>query len=112
MLSKEAATDTNTQLQSNALKYFKALFTRPEATSITIAASYTTGSGSQVLVNGSAQVPTNFLGVIGYNKLTVNGSSTAKWGSSRLRVALVLDNTGSMADDGKMTALQTATKIC
>ncbi len=29
---------------------------------------------------------------------------------TRLRVALVLDNTGSMADNGKMTALKTATK--
>ena len=35
---------------------------------------------------------------------------TTKWGSSRLRVALVLDVTGSMASDGKMTALKTATK--
>jgi len=39
----------------------------------------------------------------------VNGSSTAKWGTSRLRVALVLDNTGSMADSGKITALKSAT---
>src|SRR5665213_941055 len=109
MLSKEAATDSNTQLQTNALKYFTALFTRPEAKSITITASYNASAGSQVLVNGSAQLPTNFLGVIGYNSLTVNGSATAKWGSSRLRVALVLDNTGSMADDGKITALKSAT---
>ena len=29
MLSKEAATDTTTTLQSNAVKYFKAMFTRP-----------------------------------------------------------------------------------
>ena len=37
--------------------------------------------------------------------------STRRHGAStRLRVALVLDNTGSMADDGKMTALKTATK--
>ena len=45
--------------------------------------------------------------MIGYQNITVNGSSTAKWGSTRLRVALALDNTGSMADDGKMTALKT-----
>jgi hypothetical protein len=48
--------------------------------------------------------------VTGFSKITVGGSSTAKWGSQRLRVALVLDNTGSMADDGKMTALKSATK--
>ena len=110
MLSKEAGTDTSDQLQINARKYFAALFTRPEATNVTITASYSASAGSQVVVNGSATVPTQFLGVIGYQNITVNGSSTAKWGTSRLRVALVLDNTGSMADAGKMTALKTATK--
>jgi Flp pilus assembly protein TadG len=110
MLSKDAATVTNAQLQTEALNYFSALFTRPEATSISVSAVYSTTGGSNVVVNGSANVPTTFLGVIGYNNLAVTGSSTAKWGSSRLRVALVLDNTGSMADDGKMTALKSSTK--
>ena len=109
MLAKEASTDSNTQLQANALKYFQALFTRPEARSVTITATYTATSGSQVVVNGSALVPTSFLGIIGYQNITVNGTSTTKWGTSRLRVALVLDNTGSMADDGKITALKSAT---
>jgi len=109
MLAKEASTDTNSQLQANALKYFTALFNRPEAKSISVSATYTATAGSQVVVNGSASVPTNFLGIIGYQNLNVNGTSTTKWGTSRLRVALVLDNTGSMADDGKMTALKSAT---
>ncbi len=109
MLSKEAAGDTSTQLQTNASRYFAALFNRPEATGAAVTVSYTSSGGSQVLVNGSANVPTTFLGVIGYNYLPVTASSTAKWGTSRLRVALVLDNTGSMADSGKITALKTAT---
>ena len=46
MLSKEAATDTNTQLQANALKYFLALFTRTEAKNITITASYNSSGGT------------------------------------------------------------------
>ena len=110
MISKEAATDTSSQLQTNAQKYFLALFTRPEAQNVTITASYTTTGGTAVVINGSADVPTSLLGIIGYNTITVGVSSTAKWGSNRLRVALVLDNTGSMADAGKMTALQSATK--
>src|SRR5262245_11393993 len=36
-------------------------------------------------------------------------SATIRWGTNRLRVALVLDNTGSMKDDGKMDALKKAT---
>ena len=110
MLSKEASTVSSAQLQTDALSYFKALFTKPEATNISITASYTTTGGPQVVVSGTANVPTIFLGMIGYNNFPVSGSATTKWGSSRLRVALVLDNTGSMADDGKMTALKSATK--
>ncbi len=110
MLSKEAATVSSGQLQTDALNYFNALFTRPEASSISITATYTATGGSKVVVNGSANVPTAFLGIIGYNNITVNGSSTTSWGSSRLRVALVLDNTGSMADDGKIAALKSSTK--
>ena len=110
MISKEAATDTNTQLQTNAQKYFLALFARPDATNVTITASYDTSGGTSVVVNGATDVPTSLLGIIGYNTIKVSGSSTAQWGSNLLRVALVLDNTGSMADAGKMSALQSATK--
>ena len=39
----------------------------------------------------------------------MTSSATAKWGSTRLRVALVLDNTGSMSQAGKIGALKTAT---
>ena len=110
MISKEAATDTASQLQTNAQKYFLALFTRPEAKNITVTASFTTTDGTAVVMNSTADVPTSLLGIIGYDTITVASSSTAKWGSNLLRVALVLDNTGSMADAGKMTALQSATK--
>ena len=110
MISKEAATDSAAQLQTNAQKYFLALFTQTQAQSPTVTASYTTTGGTEVVLNGTADVPTSLLGIIGYNTITVTGSSTTKWGSNRLRVALVLDNTGSMADAGKMPALQAATK--
>src|SRR5581483_4926602 len=35
--------------------------------------------------------------------------SEVQWGNTRLRVALVLDNSGSMSQSGKITALKTAT---
>ncbi|MGN6590481.1 MAG: pilus assembly protein TadG-related protein [Sphingomicrobium sp.] len=110
MLSKEAVNDTSSELQTNALKYFKAMFTRPEGTNIAISATYTTAGGSTVVVSGSVDVPTVFMGIMGYNQLTVRGTSTSSWGTTRMWVALALDNTGSMADAGKMTALKSATK--
>ena len=110
MVSKEASTDTASQLQTNAQKYFLALFTRAEAENVTVTANFTTTDGTAVVMNATADVPTSLLGIIGYDTITVATSSTAKWGSNLLRVALVLDNTGSMADAGKMSALQSATK--
>jgi len=39
-----------------------------------------------------------------------NTNTTTTWGNTRMRVALVLDNTGSMGQNGKMAALQSAAK--
>ena len=69
MLSKDAATLTNSALQTKAKSYFDALFTRPEATNVAIVATYTASGGSTVVVNGSASVPPNFLFMYGYQML-------------------------------------------
>jgi Flp pilus assembly protein TadG len=110
MLAKEASNDSSAQLQANAAKYFNALFSETGVGGISVTASYSTNGGSKVVVNGSASVPTTFMKVLGYRNIGIGGSSTAAWGSTRLRVALVLDNTGSMAEAGKLTALKTATQ--
>jgi Flp pilus assembly protein TadG len=110
MLSRDAATLSETQLQTKAKAYFLGMFDRPDADSITISATYTTTGGSQVKVDGQTNVPTALMSAVGYDHITVKGSSTAKWGSTRMRVALALDNTPSMDQSGKMTALKEATR--
>jgi Flp pilus assembly protein TadG len=110
MMSKEASTDTSTQLQTNASNYFKALFTRTEATNVQVTAVYNPSSATAMILNATAQVPTTLISIIGINNIDLSLTSTSKWGETRLRVALVLDNTGSMAQSGKMTALIAATK--
>jgi hypothetical protein len=86
------------------------LFNRTDVTNIVITPVYTTTDGAQIVVSGKASVPTTFMNVVGFSKLDIDASSTVKWGNSRLRVALALDVTGSMASANKMTALKTATK--
>jgi Flp pilus assembly protein TadG len=108
MLSKNAANLAPADLQAQATKYFKALFTNTQAQNVAITTSYSGTGGSKVVMSGSATLPTNFLGLLGYSQLNITASATATWGNTRLRVALVLDNTGSMASDNKMTALKTA----
>ena len=110
MLAKEASSDSSTQLQANAAKYFNALFGDTGVSGLSVTASYSNEGGSKVVVSGSGNVPTTFMKVLGYRSIGIGGSSTAAWGSTRLRVALVLDNTGSMTESGKLTALKTATQ--
>jgi len=111
MLSREASKLNQADLNSKALAYFNAMFNRSDVQpgTLTINASYTTTGGTSVTVSGNVYVPTSFVTVIGFPQIDVGASSTAKWGSNRLRVALVLDNTGSMLQAGKIVALKTAT---
>ena len=44
--------------------------------------------------------------------MNVGVDSQVKWGNTKLRVALVLDNTGSMADDGKMPRSRPRPRVC
>ena len=108
MMSKDAATKTDAERQTEATKTFSALFNRPEVTDATVTPTFTGAGGSKLTLNGTAVVHTNFLGVIGISQVDISAMSVSTWGNTRLRVALVLDNTGSMANDGKMEALKTA----
>jgi len=110
MVAKSAATMTSDQLQAAAESYFVALLDSPDAKDITLNTSYSSTAGSTVLLEGSAKINTIFMDMFGYHTLEIGASTTTKWGSTRLRVALVLDNTGSMSSSGKMDALKTATK--
>ena len=110
MLAKNAAKLSASELQTKGNEYFKALFTRPEATGLTLNITYTTTYGSQVTVKATADVKTDFMQLMGFTKLKVAVDSQARWGTTKMQVALALDVTGSMASDGKMPALKTATK--
>lgn len=109
-LSKTAATTDAAQLQSLAVAQFGAVFDQPSAQNVSVSAAYSSTNGSQLEVKASATVNTLFMGIIGFPELAVGASGTSVWGTTRLRVALALDNTGSMASNGKLDALKTATK--
>lgn len=108
-VSKTAASQTAAQVQSAASTYFSATFAKPDAKNLAVTAIYSSTNGSSLTVSASATVYTDFMGIMGIKQMPISVSSTTAWGNSRLRVALVLDNTGSMADSGKITALKTAT---
>src|SRR5947199_799545 len=101
-MAKLAPTLTQSELQQKSTAYFNAMFTRPEAKNLVITPTYTTAGGSQVTISVSGSVDTTFTRILGINTVPVRSTSIVKWGNQRLRVALVLDNTGSMANAGKI----------
>jgi uncharacterized protein YegL len=111
MLARNPSILSGNQLQQKASGFFLANFHRPEASNVQVAATYTQGTGGfSVTVNGSASVTTNFVSLIGFSQIQLATTGSVNWNNSKLRVALVLDNTGSMSQSGKMTALKTAAK--
>lgn len=94
MLSKNVASLNSTDLQTKATDYFKAMFPRTDASGLAVTATYNTTNGSQIVVNASSNVKTNFMGMMGFSSLRVAVDSQVKWGNIKLRVALALDTTG------------------
>jgi Flp pilus assembly protein TadG len=115
-MAKTASTLGPDQIQAQGQSYFNALFASPAAATPTVSVTYSNTSGSQVVVTANSTVKTAFMSVMGFSQLPISATSTAVWGNTRLRVALVLDNTGSMSSGGagttaspnKIQALQTA----
>ncbi|MGQ0683813.1 vWA domain-containing protein [Bradyrhizobium sp.] len=115
MLSKDLSTGTinSSQISTKATAYFSALYNNKDAKNVSVAATYTPSTGAtpnKVEINGSGEIITDFMRVAGFPTMGFGSASTTAWGNVRMRVALVLDVTGSMAWDGKMPAMQTAAK--
>ncbi|HVG51633.1 MAG TPA: VWA domain-containing protein [Xanthobacteraceae bacterium] len=99
-------------LNTQAKSYFNAVFKKPGATGVQLTLDYSTTNGPKLVMTGATTVKTQFMNLpgLGIPYIAVSASSTSKWSNARLRVALALDNTGSMAQSGKMPALKTAAK--
>ena len=101
---------TGQALQDQGATIFASLFNRSDAKSPTITVKTIQG-GTGIEADASTTVDTTFLNIVGVKTMQVDASSTTEFAAqSSLRVALVLDNTGSMSQAGKMDALKTATK--
>ena len=114
MVSKDnAAGDLSTsQLTTRAEQYFNALYTNREAQNIAITAAYSfsTTTGQRITMTGAGSIMTQFMKIAGFPQLNFDTTTTTTWGTTKLRVAMALDNTGSMASSGKMSAMKTAAK--
>jgi Flp pilus assembly protein TadG len=113
MLSKDLTSGviTTSQITTQAQNYFNGLFTNKDGLGLSVSATYTVATSSTpatILLSGSGYVKSDFMQLAGFPKLNFNTASTTTWGNVKMRVALALDNTGSMSQNGKITALRNA----
>ncbi|MEQ1863803.1 MAG: TadE/TadG family type IV pilus assembly protein [Micropepsaceae bacterium] len=96
------------QMTDKAQKFFFANYPEDELGTV-MSLTVTPAGNNLVTVSGTARVDTAFMGLFGipYLSVTVNAEVTRE--SKGLEIALVLDNTGSMASNGKIQALKNST---
>ncbi len=107
---------TQATAEALARKYFEANYAGDKSNgtpTVTIGSGGFNSSGS-VKIDVSYNLPTTLLKVMGKTSMPVTTSTTVVWGQSKLWVALVLDNSGSMRNGDssgtQMDALQNASK--
>jgi Flp pilus assembly protein TadG len=110
MLSKEALTLTQAQLAGAAKKYFKSNFQRKDTNDVGVTAAFSSKDGAYTLkLAATGSLETTFTRIFGIDSVAIASSSEVTWWERKLEVALVLDNTGSMSSNSKMTELKKAT---
>lgn len=110
MLAKEAEALSSVNLAQRANDLFKTLATdaSTKTAQITTALVSPQPGTYNLRLTASATIETTFTRMLGQTEMNIGASSDITWGIKKLELALVLDNTGSMAQSGKLPALKTA----
>jgi Flp pilus assembly protein TadG len=100
---------SNSDVQALAQKYFDANYSG-NMVNTPSPVQVSGGGGNVVSLSVSGDLPTTLLKIAGINTLSigVNNEVTRAHVPKKMQIVLALDNTGSMAQSGKMTALKTA----
>ncbi len=106
-LAAGSTVDTS-NLNSEVSKYLNTNFNGYLGAVLTGTSVVVNGSKTVITLSASATLPATFLQVVGVTTLTANANSQITRSASGLELVMVLDNTGSMNDDGKIGALKTA----
>jgi Flp pilus assembly protein TadG len=105
-VAKDSRSLSPAGLQEAANRAFAGNFTPPADLSLGTLGVTRDGNTIRLAISGSLQ--TTIAATIGVSSMPLTVMSQTSWNEPKIEIALVLDNTGSMAGSGKMTALKTA----
>ena len=91
--------------QATSEKHLASLVDSDHGTLSAIVATPTDGT---LKLDATLTTQSTFLSMVGVPDLETTVSTTVNWGETSLEIALVLDNTGSMLDNNKLSSLKTA----
>ena len=106
-LARMPANSTTAQLKTAAQQWMTANLTDKNVDPSAVALTITPGTG-QISIDASSTITTTISALAGMKTLPVTAHSVVKWGMAHVELVLVLDNTGSMADDNKLQSLKDA----
>jgi Flp pilus assembly protein TadG len=110
-MAREASKLTDAQLQDKGTQVFDSIFLAQTGSAMFNRTSLAvTRSGKVVNVAVAGSVPNTLMKLAGMKTTDVAAGGQSAWGVRKIEVALVLDNTGSMAASSKMTELKKAAK--
>lgn len=109
-LATVAPSMTQRQLNRAARKQIMQQFPPNGFQDLSATATYVSSGAGTLSIRATATMSTVFMAIAGVSQMTVGADASVMRGGTPMRVALVLDNTGSMAQDGKIDALKTASK--
>lgn len=108
-LAQTGSSMNATQLQAQAQNLVEASFYNSASSGLNVSVTQNGTSAKNYNIKATINFQPSMLGLIGYTSVPVSATATAQARSNaRNRIALVLDNSGSMASAGKMTALKGA----
>jgi Flp pilus assembly protein TadG len=99
---------TQTEMKAKAQQFFDANY--PPNSLGTVGLLDVTFPGDDIVVKVSGKIPTTFMRLANIDEMNIATSSTITKKERNIELALVLDTTGSMGQNGKLTAMKTAAK--
>jgi Flp pilus assembly protein TadG len=105
-VAKDSRSLSAAALQDAANRAFAGNFTPPS--DLTLSTLGVTRDGNTIRLSVSGTLQTTIAATMGVSSMPLTVVSQTSWNEPKIEIALVLDNTGSMAGSGKMAALKTA----
>jgi Flp pilus assembly protein TadG len=105
-VARDGATMNDAEIQTHGRRFFDANF--QAGSGVTVGSFAVARQGKTITVTANASIKTATLSAVSVDKIEFAAVGKTMWGSSKIELALALDNTGSMDSSGKMTALKDA----